>query len=38
MSTGESFRSLAFAIRISQNLSDQLPPILLPTSTQDDMV
>jgi len=50
MATGESFRSLAFAFRISQSyitrivklvlesLSNRLTPILLPTPTQEDMI
>lgn len=50
MATGESFRSLAFAFRISQSyitrivrlvlesLSNRLTPILLPTPTKEDMV
>ncbi|KAL4103856.1 hypothetical protein QTP88_019191 [Uroleucon formosanum] len=50
MATGESFRSLAFAFRISQSyitrivrlvlksLSNRLTPILLPSPTKNDMV
>lgn len=50
MATGESFRSLAFAFRISQSyitrivrlvlksLSNRLTPILLPPPTKNDMV